>query len=163
MNPPLPKVYTITPERPFLVTLAAGLLAMTAGDPLRLTRVTVLLPTRRAVRSLREAFLRTTPEGGDAGAPLLLPRMWPIGDLDSDELWLAEGAVGGHDLAVPPAIPELRRRLLLTRLVLSWGERRGEAPITPGQAAAVLLVTPSPTPGCLPSVAFSRSHRRSER
>jgi ATP-dependent helicase/nuclease subunit B len=137
VNPPLPKVYTITPERPFLVTLAAGLLAMSAGDPLRLARVTVLLPTRRAVRSLREAFLRATPEGGEAGAPLLLPRMWPIGDLDSDELWLAEGAVGGNDLAVPPAIPELRRRLLLTRLVLSWGERRGEAPITPGQAAAL--------------------------
>ena len=110
---------------------------MTAGDPLRLLRVTVLLPTRRAVRSLREAFLRGSLEGGEAGAPLLLPRMWPIGALDSDELLLVEGAVSTEDLAVPPAIPELRRRLLLTRLVLSWGEQRGEKPIASGQAAAL--------------------------
>ena len=34
-----PKVYTIGPERPFLATLADGLLAMTAGDPMRLPRV----------------------------------------------------------------------------------------------------------------------------
>ena len=38
---------------------------------------------------------------------------------------------------MPPAIPELRRRLLLTQLVLSWGERRGEDPLLPGQAAAL--------------------------
>jgi ATP-dependent helicase/nuclease subunit B len=137
VNLSLPKVYTITPDRPFLSTLAVGLRAMTAGDPLWLARVTVLLPTRRAVRSLREAFLRASLEGGEAGAPLLLPRMWPIAALDSDELSMVEGAVGAEDLAVPPVLPELRRRLLLTRLVLSWGEQRGEKPIVPGQAAAL--------------------------
>src|SRR5215470_10249547 len=137
VRPSLPKVYTIAPDRPFLATLAAGLLEMAAGDPLRLPRVTILLPTRRAVRSLREAFLRATPDGREAGTPLLLPRMWPIGDLDADEISLAEGVVDGGDLAVTPAIPELRRRLLLTRLVLEWGERRGKHPILPGQAAAL--------------------------
>jgi len=86
-----PKVYTIAPERPFLATLANGLLAMIAGDPMRLPRVTILLPTRRAVRALREALLRATPEGREAGTPLLLPRTRPIGDLDSDELTLADG------------------------------------------------------------------------
>ena len=102
-----PKVYTIAADRPFLTTLARGLLGMTGGDPLKLTRVTVLLPTRRAVRSLREAFLRTSP----GGMPLLLPRLRPIGDLDSDELSTVQGA-DGEELAIPPAIPELRRRLL---------------------------------------------------
>ena len=58
---------------------------MAGGDPLRLSRITVLLPTRRAARSLREAFLRLTGEAA-GGAPLLLPRMRPIGDLDADEL-----------------------------------------------------------------------------
>ena len=38
---------------------------------------------------------------------------------------------------MPPPIPELRRRLLLTRLVLHWGERRAEEPLLPGQAAAL--------------------------
>src|SRR6266568_1243312 len=57
-----PKVYTIAPERPFLATLAGGLLGMTGGDPLWLPCVTILLPTRRAVRALRDAFLRATSQ-----------------------------------------------------------------------------------------------------
>ena len=130
-----PRVYMIAAHRPFLATLAAGLLGMAGADPLLLPRITVLLPTRRAVRSLREAFLRVVPEGKAAGTPLLLPRMRPIGDLASDELLLSDG--GEDDLAVPPPIPELRQRLLLTRLVLHWGERRGAGPLFPGQAAAL--------------------------
>ena len=129
------KVYTIATHRPFLATLAAGLLGMAGADPLLLPRMTVLLPPRRAVRSLREAFLRVAPEGKVIGTPLLLPRMRPIGDVGSDELSLSDG--GAEDLAVPPPIPELRRRLLLTRLVLRWGERRGDEPLLPGQAAAL--------------------------
>jgi ATP-dependent helicase/nuclease subunit B len=130
-----PKVYTIAAHRPFLATLAAGLLRMAGADPLQLPRITVLLPTRRAVRSLRDAFLRVTADGKVAGTPLLLPRMRAMGDLDSDELSLSDG--GAEDLAVPPPIPELRRRLLLTRLVLHWGGRRGEEPLLPGQAATL--------------------------
>ncbi len=132
-----PKVYTIAADRPFLTTLAAGLLASPGDDPLALSRVTVLLPTRRAVRSLREAFLRIVPAGKEPGTPVLLPRMRPIGDLDSDELSLVEGSADQGSLTVPPAIPELRRRLLLTRLVLEWGERRGGDTLLPGQAAAL--------------------------
>ena len=83
--------------------------------------------------------------GREAGTPLLLPRMRPIGDLDSDELSLVEGGVegiyegvaGDGGPGVPPAIPEMRRRLLLTRLVLEWGGRRGRDPLLPGQAAAL--------------------------
>jgi ATP-dependent helicase/nuclease subunit B len=130
-----PKVYKIAAHRPFLATLAAGLLGMVGADPLQLPRITVLLPTRRAVRSLRDAFLRVTADGTVVGTPLLLPRMRPIGDLDSDELSLSDG--GAEDMAVPPPIPELRRRLLLTRLVMHWGDRRGEEPLLPGQAATL--------------------------
>jgi ATP-dependent helicase/nuclease subunit B len=132
-----PKVYTIAPERPFLATLANGLLEITAGDPIRLPRVTILLPTRRAVRAMREAFLRAAPAGREAGTPLLLPRMRPVGDLDSDELTVADETADGDPFAVPPAIPELRRRLLLTQLVMRWGRLRGRAPLLPGQAAAL--------------------------
>jgi len=64
-----PKIYTIAPERPFLATLADGLLAMNAGDPMRLPRVTILLPTRRVVRALREAFLRGAPKAGSPEQP----------------------------------------------------------------------------------------------
>src|SRR5438270_13048518 len=135
-----PHIYAIAPARPFLATLALGLLALAGGEPLALPRITVLLPTRRAARALREAFLRLTAEGSDPGAPLLLPRLRPIGDLDDDEIALGLGMSGDADdasLAILPAIPELRRRLLLTQLVLRWSGRTGESSLLPGQAAAL--------------------------
>jgi ATP-dependent helicase/nuclease subunit B len=132
-----PKLYTIAPDRPFLRTLASGFLAMAAGDPLALPRMTVLLPTRRAVRALREAFLRALPNCGEPDKLLLLPRIRPIGELDADEPMPLNDAGDADTIAVPPAISELRRRLLLTRLVLRWGDRRGHDPVLPGQAAAL--------------------------
>jgi ATP-dependent helicase/nuclease subunit B len=127
-----PALYTIPPHLPFLDALVAGILAETGGDALALSRITILLPTRRAGRALREAFLRASE-----GRALLLPRMLAAGDLEDDALGLAGeesvGFAGGAE--IPPAIPELRRRLLLTRLVLEWGRRRGTAPLLPGQAA----------------------------
>src|SRR5438874_7220524 len=137
MVPVPPHIYTIAPDRALLATLARGLLALAAGDPLRLTRMTVLLPTRRAARSLREAFLRLTAEGSDPGAPLLLPKMRPVGGLDEDEVALAMEGADDVTLAIPPAIPDLRRRLLLSRLVLRWSQMSADAPLLPGQAAAL--------------------------
>ncbi|MGH7064092.1 MAG: double-strand break repair protein AddB [Stellaceae bacterium] len=137
-EPPVRRnLLTIALGRPFLAVLAEGLLRLTGGDPLRLPRVTVLLPTRRAVRALREAFLRVTVEGREPGAPLLLPRMQPVGDLDLGELLPVGETAGGEGLEVPPAIPELRRRLLLAQLVMRWGAQPGRDPLLPGQAAAL--------------------------
>ena len=126
------KVYSIAPGRPFLEALADGLLARVGADPMALTDFTVLLPTRRACRALAEAFLRRT-----AGRPLLLPRLVPLGDLDLDEITLTGGDEGVFEAAaeLPPAIPELRRRLLLTRLVLKWGATQPDGPRSPDQAA----------------------------
>src|SRR5215472_4412569 len=116
-------VYAIPFDQPFLDTLVAGLMARAGKEPLALTRMTVLLPTRRAARSLREAFLRA----GD-GRALLLPRMMPVGDLDPAELALlgdeGEAAIEGLDL--PPAIPALRRQLTLIRMVQTFARARGD-------------------------------------
>jgi len=76
-----PAIFSIAAGQPFLDTLVAGLMARAGDDPLVLARQTILLPTRRAVRSLREAFLRA-----GAGRPLLLPRLVPVGDLDAEEM-----------------------------------------------------------------------------
>src|SRR5204862_5915474 len=73
-------VYSIAIDRRFADDLAAGVLAAYGGEPLALADVLILLPTRRSVRALREAFLRTT-----GGTPTLLPRMAPLGDLDDAE------------------------------------------------------------------------------
>jgi len=127
-----PRVYSIPAGRPFVDALAAGILAgalgIEAGDPLGLSDVTVLLPTRRAGRALIEAFLRETQ-----GRPLVLPRIMPLGDVDEDVLDLAgELAEGPGD--IPPAIPALRREMLLARLILAWRKGNGRAGLGPDQA-----------------------------
>lgn len=103
-----PVVYTIAPGRAFLDLLAAGILHQYGSDPLQLSRVTVLLPTRRACRALTEAFLRQ----GD-GQALLLPAIRPLGDIDEDELDL-HGIDQGSDAL---SFSALDRTLLLAQLV----------------------------------------------
>ncbi len=115
------RLYTIRAGLPFVDLLARGLLDESAGDPLRLSRCTVLLPTRRACRALREAFLRVSD--GDA---LLLPAMRPLGEVDEEDLILGEAAAdAGLDL--PPAIPDLQRRLALARLITTSGVQTNAA------------------------------------
>ena len=107
-------VYTIPPGVSFVDALARGLLHRAGGDPLALARSTVLFPTRRACRAVQEAFLRAAD-----GRALLLPRLVPLGDLDAEELILADDVLGAGfntgDLS--PAMPPLRRQLLLGRLI----------------------------------------------
>jgi ATP-dependent helicase/nuclease subunit B len=122
---PRASVVTIEAHLPFLDTLAARLRSSAGADPLALSRMTVLLPTRRACRALAEAFLRASN-----GKPLLLPRLRPVGDLDLDELAFLPDEGDAEALDLPPAIPELDRRLLLARLVQAWNRD-----LPPGQAA----------------------------
>src|SRR5699024_10830795 len=108
---PAPRIATIASGVGFVDALARGLLRR-YPEPEALAAVTVLLPTRRACRSLREAFLRITE-----GAPLLLPQLHPVGDLDADELLLsADEGLAGDSLDLPPAIPPILRQLQLARL-----------------------------------------------
>jgi ATP-dependent helicase/nuclease subunit B len=107
-----PSLFTIPSGTPFVDALAAGIAARHGGDALELSRVTVLLPTRRACRALRDAFLRH----GD-GAAMLLPQIRPLGDVAEDELDVMVTGAGGAPLDLPPALPELHRLLLLAQLV----------------------------------------------
>ncbi|HVY16918.1 MAG TPA: double-strand break repair protein AddB, partial [Rhodopila sp.] len=114
-------LYTVPTETPFLDALARGWLAR-SGDPLAVGRGLILLPTRRAARSLAEAFLRAND-----GRPLLLPRITAIGALDEAPLALS----GTLDL--PPAIEPMQRLAALTRLILKLEGRNG-APRTADRA-----------------------------
>ncbi|MEK9968051.1 MAG: double-strand break repair protein AddB [Ferrovibrio sp.] len=118
-----PSVQSIAAGRPFLDLLARGILRQHGADPLKLSAVTVLLPTRRACRALAEAFLRQ----GD-GTALLLPVIRPLGDVDEDELDLRGIGEAGDD-AVPFEVME--RNLLLARLVQS-------SPLAGGDSANAL-------------------------
>ncbi|MCB2099974.1 MAG: double-strand break repair protein AddB, partial [Rhodobacterales bacterium] len=126
-----PALYTIPPGTPFVDALAAGLLDRAGADPQALSAMRVLLPTQRACRALREAFLRQS-----GGRPLLLPRLTALGEMDEEELVLSEGegagdADGEGALDLPPALAGLTRQLLLARLIR---QRQGDD-TRPEQAA----------------------------
>ncbi|MBC7906613.1 MAG: double-strand break repair protein AddB, partial [Rhodospirillaceae bacterium] len=119
------KIFTIPPGLPFVDSLAAHLLSEAGDNPLKLAEAVVLLPNRRACRSLKEAFLRRS-----GGTPLLLPRLRAIDAVDEDEMALfADGP-----LDIPPAITTVERHLLLTRLVMAMGGGRGGHAPSPDQA-----------------------------
>ncbi len=122
-------VFSIGIDRHFADELARVVLAEHCGDPLALADTLILVPTRRSVRALREAFLRASD-----GKPTILPRMAPLGDVDEGE-WLAGDDVGPDALELPPAIDSAEREALLAQMVALFPDDRGE-PIaqTPAQA-----------------------------
>ena len=101
-------VRTIPAHAPFLDSLVAHLLSWERD---RLADALVLLPSRRACLAAREAFQHL------GGGAMLLPRLLPIGEPDEAELMLDPSL----ELDLAPAIAPLRRRLLLTRMVLGRG------------------------------------------
>ncbi|MBM3512967.1 MAG: double-strand break repair protein AddB [Alphaproteobacteria bacterium] len=108
-----PAVFHIPPELPFVDLLARGLSDDAGADPMALADFKVLLPTRRSIRALREAFLRQS-----GGRPLLLPNLTPLNDVgDDEELNFATSADAD---ALPPPIDSLRRLVILTRLILAY-------------------------------------------
>lgn len=124
-----PAVFTIPPHVPFVDALAAGLRLRLGESSDALATAHILLPTRRACRSLALAFVREAE-----GRPLLLPRMTPIGDIDEDDVSFDEmnALVSAAGANIPPAVPALRRQLLLGRHVVRL---MGAARTTPAQAA----------------------------
>lgn len=108
-------IYTIPAGLPFAKTLAGKLLEDHKDSPETLASHLILLPTRRACRTLQEAFLQLSN-----GKPLLLPRLQPIGDIDEEELTLSIAGTGSGEsfLNLPPAIAPLRRQLLLARAIM---------------------------------------------
>ena len=124
-----PRVYTVPAGVGFLDALARALIDGTLPEPggprpsaLDVARVTLLMPTRRAVRGLQDAFLRAS--GGRAA---LLPKIRPIAE-GEEELGLLLGGDGVGTVSdddLPPPVLEIERRLALTGLVLGWAEALG--------------------------------------
>ena len=148
-SPAGPRLYTIPPSAPFLTILAravlAGDLPLPGGaepDPLTLPLTTIYLPTRRAARALREAFLAEAE-----GKALLLPRIRALGDPDEEAALIfgAEDSAGEDGATGAQAIGTLPRRLALMRLVLAFGRllRTEAAAERSMQASPLIEVTPS--------------------
>ncbi|TIS60141.1 double-strand break repair protein AddB [Mesorhizobium sp.] len=121
------RVFSIPPGAPFLPTLAEALLAGRLvpgfrfdGDPLALADVTIYVPTRRAARALRGAFVDSLASlGGSRSA--ILPVIRPLGEFDEDGAAFEAEASAAIDLA--PPIDATERLLLLAPLIRLWKSR----------------------------------------
>jgi ATP-dependent helicase/nuclease subunit B len=141
--PVAPNVFNLPASTQFLPELISALRdgRLVKGfpasrDPLELAQATLYLPTRRACRIARDAFLSAFE-----GRVTVLPRIVALGDLDEDEIIFAEAATGDlaeDSLAFAPAIKQLERQLLLTQLIADWA-----AKIRPEQGAPLIANTPA--------------------
>ena len=114
LGAPAPRWFTIPAHRPFLDDLAKGVWrGLSSLGPEALAEAIVLLPTRRAARSLAEAFLKAAL-GATGRRAVLLPQIRALGDLDEGEPPFEAGDIA---LDLPPAISPARRRFELAGLV----------------------------------------------
>ncbi|MDR5652681.1 double-strand break repair protein AddB [Ruixingdingia sedimenti] len=95
---PAPRVFGLAPGVDFPRALVEGLRTRLPGPPEALARVTLFVNTTRMRRRVTDLFA--------AAGPGLLPRIRLVSDLTHDPL-----------PGVPAALPPLRRRLELTRLI----------------------------------------------
>lgn len=110
----LPKLARIAARASFCDHLAAGLWAASGEDSFQLADMEILLPTRRATRTLRDAFLRLFD-----GKPMLLPHMTPVADVsDLIAPYISGTSDSNINLAdTLPAVAPERRQLCLARLI----------------------------------------------
>lgn len=121
-----PSIYSIAAHRGFADALVAGLVPRYAEEGVGLARLTLLLPSTRAVRTVTEAFIR---HFGDSGAQgMLMPRMAVVGDLDLDEtLGSLLDPLGAAD--VPPAADPTWRWLRLAQILSqTMGDKAPKGP-----------------------------------
>lgn len=131
------RIFSIPPGADFLSTLAQAFLdgrlvpgmSRDAG-PLGLAATTIYVPTRRAARALADVFV-----GQLGGTSALLPRLVPLGlpdDAETAAIFQGEDAADALEDDVPPAIGDIARRMILTRLILQWGRAVGGAIVSVG-------------------------------
>ena len=119
-------IFTLPPGVPFLKAVARAILngdlpapGGAAPDLLKLPNITLLLPTRRAARTARDAFLSV------ANTPaIIMPRIRPISEGDDDRSLISslagDGLSSASALDQPPAIDPLDRTLILMQLISHW-------------------------------------------
>lgn len=93
---------------PFLDTLVEQLLHDTRADPRKLGTHLILLPHRRACRSMKDVFIKYAKKD----TPLMLPRMMALGDLDADFV-----SFNKLDFVLPETVAPLERQGLLMSLI----------------------------------------------
>ncbi|UNE54262.1 double-strand break repair protein AddB [Bartonella machadoae] len=116
-----PRVFSISPGTAFLphfvdALLSGALIESFApnGDiQIALTDTLIYVPTRRAARALRTAFVERS-----GTKSTFLPTIRPLGDLDDESFLFLEN----HTKTLNPPIGDTERLLLLARLIRPWRE-----------------------------------------
>ncbi|UJW75487.1 double-strand break repair protein AddB [Rhizobium sp. SL42] len=116
-----PRVFTIPAGLPFLRMLTRALVdgdlvdsyRYDPADPLSLSRVTILVPTRRAARVLRSEFVDLL-----GGRSAILPQIRTLGETDDDSGFFDHDTPSALDLA--PPVSGTVMLLELARLILAW-------------------------------------------
>ena len=108
------QLFNIPMSCSFADVLAEKFLREFEDNPLALTEVLILLPNRRAVKALKDAFVRAK-----GLTPTLLPRMMPLGDVEEDELFLSGGNAQDYLSKMMPSIGRVERELLFTKIIMA--------------------------------------------
>lgn len=104
-------IYTISSIHSFSDLLAQKLIEKSSDDVWGMSKTTIILPTRRAVKTLKEAFLRQSE-----GKTFLLPKMVSLADMD----------ILAPDIKEP--ISSLERQLILMQMIIK------KTPVSPDKA-----------------------------
>ncbi len=111
----IPTVFNIPAGLPFSDCLATGIMQQYGDKPELFAKMTIFLPSKRGIRTLRDSFLKI-----NYGKILLLPKIRSLGDALDDEMSLLP-----DDEASPYAVLTQKRpinngirQLALTRLIL---------------------------------------------
>ncbi len=95
-------IYNINLSDHFADRLVEYVLSKKFASPFDMARLQIILPTRRACRTVKEAFLRSSRH-----RTLLLPKLTALYELDELQIDL------------PPTMPNIRRIMLLAKLCLA--------------------------------------------
>ncbi len=126
------KIFNVGVSNCFVEVLAEKLLDDYKDDKLALAKAVVLLPNRRACRSLAEAFVRK-----QGLSPTILPQMRAIGDVNEDELLLSGKGAAEGIVDLPPVIEPVERMLLFTKMIEKRYEEFGLEKISLSQACGL--------------------------
>lgn len=106
LREPGPHLFAVAPGRPFFQDVVAAILADHGDQPERLADLKMFVPSRRAVRSLKEAFAKLYP-----GGAVLLPKITAVADLSEDDI--VSGRLEQQSGPLPDAPSGMSKRLFL--------------------------------------------------
>ena len=128
------KIFNVSSSNCFVEVLAEKLLNDYQDNVLELSKILILMPNRRAQRSLSDAFVKLK-----GMTPTLLPQMRAIGDVSEDEIMLSGQNVQDEFVNLPEVIDPKERTMLFMRLIMSRYKDFGLEKVSLSQACSLAL------------------------